>query len=282
LNWLAFENFVKVCENAFENGSNNVNNINNINNESKKIKYSLIMNDKNAIIDIIYSDFLNTDLRLELDIINLDENIKKDIIIKQLQSKIHSLEKCINEIAEIMIIEHKFLENFDYTFIYDSVKYLTKSSFTGSFYVPIGCKTIILKRFDSKIAECYNNKLCKHIPFHSSNIEKFNKNFKLIKCNELVIVDVDYDCGLENMPKTIKKICFFNLNKNMFRFILSLIKKLNLEYLDTIEIHNLLDLTYVNDLLDFHTMIKILNIYNCPNLKNISLIKKHGTVVNKN
>lgn len=63
--------------------------------------------------------------------------------------------------------------------------------------------------------------------------------------------------------------------------ILNTIKKLNLEYLDTIEIHNSLDLTYINDLLDFHTMIKILNIYNCPNLKNTSLIEKHGTVINK-
>ena len=199
-----------------------------------------------------------------------------------MEQKITSLEKYINDTSETMIIENKFSQNSSYEFIHNNIKYITKSAFREKMYIPLNSNTIILERYDSKIIQHYNNNLCKHIQFHVSNIERLHKNLQMVKCEEFVIIDVDYDCGLENIPKSTKKLSLINLNKNMIRVILSLVKKLNLEYLHVIEIHNSSDLTYINDVLDFNTALKNLNIYNCPNLKNTSLLKKYGTIVNKN
>ena len=218
--------FYKVMTTVFES----------ITNGNDKATLEIYPSMKNLKLSINHKYYLEFIFELQLNLIQEQSLSAKDMCIKKLEKKVDelkekhdTLQKFINDYMEITITDN-FNANHQFNHNYN-----------------IKVNTPIIKIFDARVGQGHLNNMVNNIyVLITDSSIKYNDNFKIIKCQKLIIENNtkcgginDYDFGYNNFPLSIITLVIMGyIGINNF-------KQMELPNITTMEFENCPEITNI-------------------------------------
>jgi len=250
--------FYKVMSTVFESLSNN----------DDKATLEIFPSMKKLKLSIHHKFYLEFNFELQLNLIEEQSLNAKDMCIKKLEKSLNEitrkhdeLQTFINDYMELTITDN--FDNFDYS-----------TTFGCSYCIKIN--TPIIKILGMPLNRS-NNIINNIYVLNTDGPIKYNNNFKMIKCNKLIIDNIanhggvkDYDFGYNNLPLSITTLVIIgHIGINNFR-------RVDLPNINSIEFENCPEIANIYASISHLKSLKNITIKNCPKFQEGDLLLTHG------
>ena len=247
--------FYKVMMTVFES----------ITNSDDKAKLEIYPSMKNLKLSVHHKYYLEFIFELQLNLVQEQSLSAKDMCIKKLEKKVDelkikhdSLQTFINDYMELTITDNFNQHNVNHNYI-------------------IKVNTPIIKIFDERLGQGHINNMVNNIyVLNTDGPIKYNNNFKMIKCQKLIIVNntnggiKDYDFGYNNLPLSITTLVIIGY------IGITNFKQMELPNITTMEFENCPEVTQIYASISHLKSLKNITIKNCPKFQERDLLLTHG------
>ena len=250
--------FYKVMSTVFESLSNN----------DDKATLEIFPSMKKLKLSIHHKFYLEFNFELELNLIEEQSLNAKDMCIKK-------LEKSLNEITRKHDELQTFINDYMELTITDNFNFI--HSYNLSYCIKIN--TPIIKIFGAPL-NMVNSTVNNIYILNTDGPIKYNNNFKMIKCNKLIIDNTsnhngeggvkNYDFGYNNLPLSITILHIMgHIGTNNF-------KQMDLPDINSIEFENCPEIVNIYASISHLKSLKNITIKNCPKFQEGDLLLTHG------
>ena len=249
--------FYKVMMTVFES----------ITNSDDKAKLEIYPSMKNLKLSVHHKYYLEFIFELQLNLIQEHSLSAKEMCVKKLEKKVDelkvkhdSLQTFINDYMELTITD-----NFNYG-----------SHYNTSYSIKVNTPNIKLTGVSPNIYTYINTIVNNIYILHNHTSINFNNNFKMIKCQKLIIqndcnsVATNHNFSYNNLPLSITTLVIIGY------IGITNFKQMELPNITTMEFENCPDVTQIYASISHLKSLKNITIKNCPKFQERDLLLTHG------
>jgi hypothetical protein len=241
-------------------------------NKDDKSTLEIFPSMKKLKLSIHHKFYLEFIFDLQLNLVEDQSLSAKDMCIKKLENSLNEVTRKYDELESFIndYMELTITDNFIYTHTQGGV-YTPNQSYSIKINTPI----IKIYGINANSGQIHNNSFDNnyYILYTLNNI-KYNNNFKMIKCDKLIIDNTSNlltaDFGFNNFPLSITILVITgNINQSYF-------KGMYLPNINSIEFENCSELVNIYASLSHLKSLKNIKIKNCPKFQDRDVLLTHG------